>query len=184
MAQSSIGCSHYKRRAMLLTPCCKKQYWCHYCHDAQENHRLVRKNVITIVCSNCNYPQEARNTCRKCHVIFATYFCQKCCLYDDTAKGQFHCDKCTICRVGGSQNFFHCDVCNMCLNIGIRETHKCIENSGRDGCTVCLEEIHSSRMDLTVPKCGHLIHTKCFESLKSVNITQCPTCRVELKSIM
>ena len=26
---------------------------------------------------------------------------------DDVRKGQFHCDKCGICRVGGRDNFFH-----------------------------------------------------------------------------
>jgi hypothetical protein len=26
---------------------------------------------------------------------------------DDVRKGQFHCAKCGICRVGGRDNFFH-----------------------------------------------------------------------------
>ena len=36
--------------------------------------------------------------CDKCKVRFGRYFCEKCRLFDDTDKGQYHCDDCGICR--------------------------------------------------------------------------------------
>lgn len=29
-----LGCEHYRRRAMIVAPCCNKPYWCRHCHNA------------------------------------------------------------------------------------------------------------------------------------------------------
>lgn len=60
----------------------------------------------------------------KNHLVCFQYTCLKCRLYDNTMKGQFHCDYCGICRLGGRENFFHCNVCNLCLNLNLRNNHK------------------------------------------------------------
>ncbi len=36
--------------------------------------------------------------CVECGILFGRYFCAVCRLYDDADKGQFHCDKCGLCR--------------------------------------------------------------------------------------
>ena len=39
---------------------------------------------------------------------------------DDLTRGQFHCDDCGICRVGGAANFFHCSTCACCYSVGLK----------------------------------------------------------------
>ncbi len=29
------GCEHYRRRAMIVAPCCDKPFWCRHCHNMQ-----------------------------------------------------------------------------------------------------------------------------------------------------
>ena len=49
-------------------------------------------------CGGDGYVQAAQ-ACTKCGTVLGRYFCAKCNLYDDNnTKGQFHCDKCGICR--------------------------------------------------------------------------------------
>ncbi len=37
--------------------------------------------------------------CIKCDAVFGNYFCEICHMYDNTEKGQFHCEHCGICRL-------------------------------------------------------------------------------------
>ncbi|WAR22768.1 ZN363-like protein [Mya arenaria] len=150
------GCSHYARKCMFVSPCCKKFYPCRICHDETEKHEIDRTAV--------------QRTCEGCSIVFGKYYCSKCNLFDDEDKGQFHCDKCGLCRVGGKSKFFHCDKCGMCLSTKLRGKHKCIEDSSRRNCAVCLEDLHTSRIDAHIPPCGHLIHRIYF----------CPTCAQSL----
>ena len=39
-----------------------------------------------------------QKACEKCDTEFGWYFCEKCRLYDDEDKGQFHCEGCGLCR--------------------------------------------------------------------------------------
>ncbi|KAH3694231.1 hypothetical protein DPMN_081671 [Dreissena polymorpha] len=84
-----------------LAPCCKKFYKCRVCHDENETHDetyvIDRKAVELIKCSMCDLVQNVRNICESCNVVFGKYFCEKCRLYDDEDKGQFHCDECGLC---------------------------------------------------------------------------------------
>ena len=35
-----LGCRHYRRRCMLVAPCCDKPYVCRLCHDEAEDHQV------------------------------------------------------------------------------------------------------------------------------------------------
>lgn len=89
-------------------------------------------------------------------VKIVAYFCEICCLYDNTDKGQFHCDKCGICRVGGKENFFHCDKCNACIGINLKDSHNCIENVTKNVCPICRENMFDLIDSITMLKCGHI----------------------------
>ncbi|RZC39433.1 zf-CHY domain containing protein, partial [Asbolus verrucosus] len=162
------------------TPCCNKVYICRLCHDENEKHKLNRKGVKELVCVKCKTLQPVQANCRNCGITFGNYTCLECNLFDDEGKGQFHCDGCGICRVGGARNFFHCEKCNMCLPVShLSFGHKvqCIENVSHANCPVCLEDIHHSRIPSRIPKCGHLLHVICYDELLKSGFKACPICQ-------
>ena len=59
--------------------------------------------------------------------------------FENVWQGQFHCLGCGICRVGFRENYFHCDTCVACLPLSLKGAHKCIKESLRVNCPVCLE---------------------------------------------
>ncbi|XP_021343549.1 RING finger and CHY zinc finger domain-containing protein 1-like [Mizuhopecten yessoensis] len=174
----TVGCQHYKRKCALVSPCCKKVYTCRVCHDDEENHQLMRQEVQEVKCLLCEKVQKVAETCENenCLTVFGTYFCEKCRLYDDDNKKQFHCDKCGLCRVGGEENYFHCDTCGVCLAKELKNAHKCIEQASRSNCAICLEDLHTSRIAAHIPPCGHLIHYACFKEMLKTGNYACPTC--------
>lgn len=176
-----LGCVHYKRRAMFVTPCCNKFYKCRYCHDENEDHHFDRKTLTELICSECDTRQRVQETCENCGVRFGKYTCLICNLFDDEDKAQYHCYGCGICRIGGRKNFFHCEVCNMCLPIQLKiEGHRCVENISRSNCPVCLGDIHTSRIPCHIPDCGHLLHKMCFDQLLASGHYVCPTCQTSI----
>lgn len=54
------------------------------------------------------------------------YNCSICAIFDDECKGQYHCEACGLCRIGGQENFFHCATCDMCLPKNLENEHKVI----------------------------------------------------------
>nr|XP_002131327.1 RING finger and CHY zinc finger domain-containing protein 1 [Ciona intestinalis] len=177
------GCSHYSRKCSFVSPCCGKIYTCRICHDDEITlHNLDRHSVKEIICSECKEKQFVSNKCRKCGIQFGKYFCSICNLYDDKEKGQFHCDGCGICRVGGKDNFFHCHTCGLCLPLEKRE-HKCVEKASRTNCPVCMEDLHTSRENAHIPHCGHLIHNSCYKKLLRMGDYRCPICGVSTVSM-
>jgi len=56
------------------------------------------------------------------------------------------------------------------------QPHKCIEKSSHTNCPVCFESIHSARVSTHIPKCGHLIHSPCYEEMFKKGLYACPTC--------
>ncbi|KAK7502165.1 hypothetical protein BaRGS_00006529 [Batillaria attramentaria] len=177
-ATDHLGCEHYNRNCALIAPCCKKQYTCRICHDEKEMHELDRHQVCHVVCLKCNLEQEVAGCCKdkNCGNEFGKYFCERCRLFDNDDKNQFHCDKCGICRVGGRENFFHCDKCNVCLALLLKDNHKCVANMSHDACPVCLEDLHSSRKQMHIPPCGHLLHLACYKDLFKAGHFACPNC--------
>ncbi|XP_050518309.1 RING finger and CHY zinc finger domain-containing protein 1 isoform X2 [Diabrotica virgifera virgifera] len=178
-----VGCCHYKRKSKFVTPCCKKVYTCRFCHDENENHKLIRKEVTELICALCETKQRVQSSCQNCGVAFGKYICLECNLFDDEDKKQFHCKGCGICRIGGADRFFHCEKCNMCLPNQIESGHKCVENVSRSNCPICLDDIHTSRIACHIPPCGHLLHRPCFESLLSNGLYACPICQTSLMNM-
>ncbi|CAK8696970.1 RING finger and CHY zinc finger domain-containing protein 1-like [Clavelina lepadiformis] len=180
----SDGCIHYTRRCKFVSPCCQKIFTCRICHDEEvTSHQLNRHAVEGLVCSSCDCKQPVSNKCISCGISFGNYFCPVCCMFDDRDKGQFHCDKCGICRVGGRDNFFHCEKCGLCLPTIKLNAHRCIEKSSQSNCPICMEDIHTSRIPAHVPKCGHLIHSKCYRMLLKSGNFRCPSCGVSMEDM-
>ncbi|XP_018564543.1 RING finger and CHY zinc finger domain-containing protein 1 [Anoplophora glabripennis] len=178
------GCPHYRRKCKFVSPCCNKIYTCRFCHDEQEDHKLIRKAINELMCALCDTRQPVQANCQSCGILFGKYSCLECNLFDDEDKNQFHCAGCEICRVGGADRFFHCDTCNICLPLQLKNNgHKCVENVSRANCPVCLEDIHTSRIPCHIPLCGHLLHRTCFEQLVRSNHFSCPICQKSLMNM-
>lgn len=177
VTSTNLGCKHYRRacQKQCPNPICAGKYWpCRLCHDEEmydacldpkKNHQFERKAVTHVKCMRCQTEQPKCKTCTKCKEDFAKYFCGTCSLYDDLGdqKKIFHCEKCTICRVGGREQTYHCDTCECCLNIAMKDNHKCVNNRLKQDCPICLEELHDSRLSATFLRCGHSMHSKCYQ---------------------
>eukprot|EP00092_Neocalanus_flemingeri_P029884 GFUD01032449.1.p1 GENE.GFUD01032449.1~~GFUD01032449.1.p1 ORF type:complete len:336 (+),score=92.06 GFUD01032449.1:164-1171(+) len=180
-----LGCSHYQRKCQLVSPCCDQPYNCRFCHDEDStNHTLDRRSVKEVVCLVCSARQALSNLCssQDCGTVFGgAYFCGVCKLFDDVDKGQFHCDGCGICRIGGREKFSHCDTCGLCLPAG--KSHKCVSNTSHNNCPVCLEDIHTSRLEAHIPPCSHLLHLTCYQDMVRTGLYACPTCGLSMQDM-
>ncbi|KAJ0288266.1 hypothetical protein COL940_002052 [Colletotrichum noveboracense] len=78
-----LGCQHYKRNIKLQCSTCNKWYTCRFCHDAVEDHTLIRKETKNMLCMLCACPQRASEVCVNCGVTAARYYCNVCKLWDD-----------------------------------------------------------------------------------------------------
>ena len=97
--------------------------------DPMKRHELERKDVKELVCALCNTQQPVSTQCQQCHVTFGVYSCMECIFFDDeTAKKQFHCDDCGICRVGGKEKFFHCQTCGCCYDKKLQVCNRASEH--------------------------------------------------------
>jgi len=178
-------CDHYTRHCSIIAPCCGKEYPCRICHDDVEYeekikkfHKVDRFKIKRVKCLECGVEQIKSNKCEneKCGIEFGKYYCENCSLYDDDiSKGQFHCEGCGICRVGGRDNFEHCEKCGSCQP---KEKHTCLK-SKENNCPICMEDIFQARKTSTSLRCGHVLHSECFELYVKTNY-KCPIC---LKSI-
>ena len=103
-APSSYGCKHYRRKCELLSPCCNSYYTCRLCHDEikydavldpkKNPHRVNRHAVTRVKCLVCKLEQPSQQNCSGCGVVMGEYFCSICNFFDDTARGQWHCEVC------------------------------------------------------------------------------------------
>ena len=184
-AKGLHGCKHYRRRCKLVAPCCDEAFWCRHCHnertaagewDPRRRHELERSAVREVVCGLCDERQPAAASCRRCGVGFGDYVCLRCCFFDDVDRGQWHCDACGICRVGGAHRFFHCETCSCCYSTSLRGNHVCVENSMRSACPVCLEYLFDSVRPTAVLPCGHTIHSECLRECERQRQLSCPVC--------
>lgn len=130
---------------------------------------MDRFAVKRVRCLKCKHEQDVSNTCEQCGLKFGEYFCGICNLYDyDTSKKQFHCEGCGICRVGGRENFFHCNKCACCMAMSTKEKHEkscTLQDVLKQSCPICMYDMHSSRDAAHFLKCGHALHSKCFQQL-------------------
>lgn len=46
----------------------------------------------------------------------------------------------------------------------------------KSNCSICHNDLFTSRMNVTVLKCGHPMHSKCFEEYLLANEFTCPLC--------
>jgi RING finger/CHY zinc finger protein 1 len=72
--------------------------------------------------------------------------------------------------------YFHCDKCVACLPLSMRGAHKCIQESLRVDCPVCLEFLHNSLRTASILPCGHALHTDCRTALLRQGSPRCPIC--------
>lgn len=111
--EACLGCEHYKRNVKLQCYTCKKWYTCRFCHDAVEDHHLIRRETENMLCMLCGHAQPAAQWCIECGEQTAQYHCGVCKLWDnDSKKTIYHCNDCGICRIGQGlgKDFFHCRV--------------------------------------------------------------------------
>lgn len=182
-------CKHYVRHCSFVSPCCGKIYDCRLCHDYNEDenildvnkaHKIDRFAINEIICKKCNLKQVVSNLCKGCNAKFGNYYCSVCHLFDDdTSKGQFHCIKCGICRVGFKENFVHCDTCQTCMPSG---EHKCLVKDIKSDCPICFESLFNYRDTVHPFDCGHACHSKCFKEYIKTNY-KCPICSKSLFNI-
>lgn len=177
------GCKHYKRRCVIVSPCCGKIFGCRLCHNETETHEIDRKKISHIVCINCasDSPQEASDRCAMCGVTFAEYYCSICKLWDDEGykKNIYHCEGCGICRIGPENKYFHCNICCACYPISLKGNHICIDGAMQNSCPICLEDMFSSRRSVIKLNCGHNIHSHCQSVMRRMDLLQsirCPSC--------
>ncbi|KAK2649340.1 hypothetical protein Ddye_016829 [Dipteronia dyeriana] len=148
------SCEHYRRRCKIRAPCCDKIFPCRHCHNE--------------AMSSLSNPKEHHELVRRD--------------VNQTSKGQFHCDDCGICRVGGRSEFFHCQECGSCYAVSVQNNHLCAENTMKNYCPVCYEYLFDSIKGSTVMKCGHTMHSDCFHEMAEQSIValsapkQCSAC--------
>lgn len=174
------GCKHYERNCQIKAPCCNKYFFCWRCHDEEViSHQIPRDKVITIKCLQCQLDQSPSESCRNCKIRFGEYFCSKCVLYGhpfiDTKENIFHCDECKLCRVGNPEDYYHCK-CGLCISKTLKDSHNCIIDVSHNNCSICFEDLHSSRDRCQSCRCGHLIHSNCMNEMLSHGQYRCPTC--------
>ena len=178
-------CEHYKRNCNIICTTCNEEFPCRHCHDNikyEENpdiissHKIDRRLIKEIVCRECNTRQSVSNKCIKCEIQFGNYFCLICNYFDNEDKGQFHCEQCGICRVGGRDNFFHCSKCNACYSNSLQDNHICIDNSMNQNCVICMDDLFTSTTGVSIMKCGHTIHQQCLTDYMKSNY-KCPICQ-------
>lgn len=156
MAETKLGCSHYRRNCQIEAPCCKEYYWCRFCHNEAikkcKTEEMDRHAVKHVKCMLCNHTQPVKSSCENCKILFARYFCSICNLFDDTPdKDIYHCEACGICRIGKRDEFVHCRTCSACMPVN----HKCTALGFRQNCPVCLEFLFTSREGAVILECGH-----------------------------
>lgn len=203
-SQAPLGCQHYERNVKLQCFTCKKWYTCRFCHDAAEDHSLVRRETRNMLCMLCGTPQKASDMCINCGEVSAHYYCNICKLWENRkSKPIYHCNDCGICRrgLGLGKDFFHCKVsikyalvwislhllihfktCRACITTSIQSSHKCIERSTDCDCPICGEYMFTSPKPVVFMTCGHSIHKKCYDQHMKVSY-KCPICNKSLANM-
>lgn len=175
-----VDCSHYRRGCQFVSPCCSgKLVRCRICHDNEcLDHEFDRFSVQNVCCNQCETVQPIAEKCVNCSLLFGTYFCAICRLYDynDETNPYFHCPDCGICRKGLSTNYFHCHTCGVCFSLQAKNTHRCSKAVFHNDCCVCTQNLFNSREPVIILPCLHPIHVECRNKWIQRSIG-CPLCR-------
>ena len=90
----------------------------------------------------------------------------------------YHCDYCGICRLGKKEDYTHCLKCNLCIAKNIYDDHICKLNAKEQNCPVCLKSNWSTvNMPVVILKCGHSVHSKCFQDSLATGNYSCSICK-------
>ncbi|KAK1373311.1 putative rubredoxin-type fold protein [Heracleum sosnowskyi] len=178
----TFGCRHYKRNCKLVSSCCNMLYTCRFCHDHVADHSMDRKGTTKMMCMKCLIIQPVGATCStpSCeNLSMAKYYCAVCKLFDDERE-IYHCPYCDLCRLGKGLgiDYFHCMTCNACMSLSV-SNHTCREMRSEDKCPICHEFIFSSSSPIKALRCGHLMHSACFQAYTCSQYT-CPICSKSL----
>ncbi|KAJ2902490.1 CHY zinc finger containing protein [Zalerion maritima] len=172
-----LGCPHYHRNIKLQCSTCSIWYTCRLCHDAVEDHVLVRNETKHMLCMLCGCAQKAAEACVNCGELAATYYCNVCKLWDSD-RPTYHCPGCGICRrgLGLGKDFFHCNTCGICKPMSVAESHKCIERATDCDCPICGEYMFTSRKRVIyLDACAHSLHEDCYTEHMKTSY-KCPIC--------
>lgn len=180
--KKTFGCEHYKRNCKLLAACCGKLFTCRLCHDKVSNHMMDRKETKEMMCMKCWCIQPVAPSCASpsCKGLsMASYFCSICKFFDDERK-VYHCPFCNLCRIGKGLgiDYFHCMNCNACMSKTL-SVHKCHEKALEANCPICHEFIFTSSDPVKALRCGHVMHSACFQAYTCSHYT-CPICSKSL----
>jgi len=177
----ALGCKHYYVGCKIRAACCGKFYVCRLCHDEiDSSHKIDRFATEEMMCMHCGTVQPIAQNCNNtaCGKQLARYYCAHCKFHDDTPnKNIYHCPDCGLCRVGKGIgiDFFHCKKCNLCLGLHLQNNHKCVENTAKSDCPICLTDLFASTNPTTLLDCGHALHVKCLMTYQKTNFV-CPLC--------
>lgn len=174
-----LGCMHYSRKCQIKASCCGCWFVCRRCHDEHvHDHAIDRFATKEMRCMLCGREQPVGKTCTDCGEEMAKYYCAVCKFFDDSAEiNVYHCHECGLCRRGKGIgiDFIHCERCKACLPIQGFNQHVCIDNLLESPCPICLEWMHNSVVPAVFLKCGHPMHSNCYEKFVR-SAFQCPTC--------
>lgn len=174
-----LGCKHYARKAVLVSPCCERDYVCRFCHDEKNvDHKMDRYQVKEMKCMNCGLRQAIGQDCCGCGEKLSVYYCSICHLFDnDESKEIYHCPFCNFCRRGKGlgKDSFHCMSCNACMSLELFNKHKCTEEALSGNCPVCSDPLFESNTPIKELPCGHFMHSLCFGAYVRYSYT-CPIC--------
>ncbi|EFN52596.1 hypothetical protein CHLNCDRAFT_138627 [Chlorella variabilis] len=160
-----LGCKHYRRRCMLVAPCC-------------DTPHVDRYAVSEMVCLECATRQPVAASCSACGASMARYYCAICHLFDDQpGRSIYHCPFCNFCRQGRGLGVdsFHCMACNACMSLELFNKHRCVEQSLGGNCPVCNDRLFESKHPVKESPCGHFMHSHCFAAYTRYAYT-CPVC--------
>ncbi len=183
--EEHMGCKHYMRDCWIVAPCCNEIFTCRLCHDEEKDHAIDRYLIEKVVCMHCFQEQPFGNSCKNSDCshfekAFADhYFCDICKFFEnDPVSSVYHCHDCNMCRrgLGIGIDFKHCNTCNACVSMELFDTHVCIERSLESNCPICHEYMFTSIAPVMFMKCGHAMHSACFNSYVLTDYT-CPVCK-------
>ena len=175
------ACAHYLTGCSVVAPCCRRVFHCRRCHDEVADHALPRAAIEQLACRRCAAIQPVAASCRACGEQFGrAYSCLACRVFDDADRGQYHCEDCGVCRVGGRHAFEHCGRCGCCIAAADFAGHRCVEQL-LGACPVCLEDLFDSQEAISKLTCGHALHAACLDSLiGNSGRNTCPLCNASI----
>jgi RING finger/CHY zinc finger protein 1 len=178
-------CKHTERFCFVFCDLCQRFFPCPKCHDEDigaydddEKHELINHEITKIRCSVCDRVQPPQQSCERCHILFAAYYCAICHFWDNTCTMYSHCQKCNCC-LKVFDGMKHCETCDVCIpsNFFISSSlHSCIPHRMMQNCSICQQPLHGSQ-DVSLFMCGHDIHTSCLSSAIKNGCFRCPICR-------